>query len=339
MDMDAFFAAVELKRHPELKGKPLVIGGRGDPSQRGVVSTASYEARKFGIHSAMPLRTAYRLCPQAIFLAVDFEAYERESLRFKAVLREITPIMEDVGIDEAFLDITELPESSEAIAGRIKTKVREATGLTCSIGIAPNKLLAKIASDLDKPDGLTILSEQDIRTRIWPLPARKLPGVGPKTEERLREIGIETIGDVAGTALHTLVNRFGPAQGNHLYLAARGVDESPLVTRWQPKSSSREITFPYDIADRQLLLRTLRDLTAEVVEHIRFEAYRCRTVTVKIRFADFKTHTRERTLKQPTDQLQPIESAALNCFSHFVLNKRVRLLGVRLGDLSKIEAE
>jgi DNA polymerase-4 len=336
--MDAFFAAVELKRHPELKGKPLVIGGRGDPTQRGVVSTASYEARKFGIHSAMPLRTAHRLCPDAIFLAVDFEAYERESLKFKAALKEVTPIMEDVGIDEAFLDITELPESSETIACRIKTRVLEATGLTCSIGIAPNKLLAKIASDLDKPDGLTILTERDIRTRIWPLSARKLPGVGPKTEERLHGMGIETIGDVARTPLYTLVNRFGPAHGNHLYLAARGIDESPLVTHWEPKSSSREITFPYDISDRQLLLRTLRELTAEVADHIRSESYRCRTVAVKIRFADFKTHTKEKTLEHPTDQLQPIESAALNCFDHFILSKRVRLLGVRLGDLSKIDA-
>ena len=337
--MDAFFAAVEIKRHPEFKGKPLVIGGRGDPTQRGVVSTASYEARKFGIHSAMPLRTAYRLCPEAIFLAVDFEAYERESVKFKAALKEITPIMEDVGIDEVFSDITELHESSEAIARRLKIAIRTATGLSCSVGIAPNKLLAKIASELNKPDGLAILTEQDIETKIWPLPARKLPGVGPKTEERLRGMGIETIGDLAKTPLNTLVNRFGPAHGNYLHLAARGIDESPLITHWEPKSSSREITFPYDISDRRILLKTLKELTAEVVDHVRSEAYRCRTVTVKIRFSDFETHTREKTLERPTDQLQPIESAALNCFSHFVLTKRVRLLGVRLGDLSKSEAD
>lgn len=337
--MDAFFAAVELKRHPEYQGKPLVIGGRGDPTQRGVVSTASYEARKFGIHSAMPLRTAYRLCPEAIFLPVDFKAYERESLKFKAVLKEIAPIMEDVGIDEAFLDITDLPESSETIAGRIKAKVLESTGLTCSIGIAPNKLLAKIASDLDKPDGLTILSERDIETRIWPLPARKLPGIGPKTEQRLRAMGIETIGDLARTPLNLLINRFGPAHGNHLYLAARGIDESPLITQWEPKSSSREITFPYDISDRKLLLSVLRELTAELVAHIRSEAYRCRTVSVKIRFSDFETHTREKTLERPTDRFQPIESAALACFSRFALRKRMRLVGVRLGELSRSEAD
>ncbi len=338
-DMDAFFAAVELKRHPEFKGKPMVIGGRGDPTQRGVVSTASYEARKFGIHSAMPLRTAYRLCPEAIFLPVNFEAYEHESRKFKAVLTEITPIMEDAGIDEAYLDITEQSGSSEAIARRIKTQVRAATGLTCSIGIAPNKLLAKIASDLEKPDGLTILTGQDIESRIWPLPARKLPGVGPKTEERLREMGIETIGNLAKMPLDALVDHFGPAHGHYLYLAARGIDDSALTTRWEPKSSSREITFPYDISDRRLLLRMLAGLTAEVVEHIRSEAYRCRTVTVKIRFSNFETHTKEKTLEQSTDQLQPIESAALACFGRFALTKRVRLLGVRLGDLSKGETD
>ncbi len=337
--MDAFFASVELKRHPEFKGKPLVIGGRGDPTQRGVVSTASYEARKFGIHSAMPLRTAYRLCPEAIFLPVDFQAYERESRKFKAVLREITSAIEDAGIDEAFLDITGQPGSPEAIARRIKERVLAVTGLTCSIGIAPNKLLAKIASDLDKPDGLTILRLEDVETRLWPLPARKLQGVGPRTEERLRAMGTATIGELAKMPLPVLVDHFGPAHGHYLYLAARGIDGSALITHWEPKSSSREITFPHDISDRRVLLQTLGALTAQVVEHIRSEAYRCRTVTVKVRFSDFKTQTREKTLMQPTDQLPPIESAALDCFSRFALTKRVRLLGVRLGDLSKPGAD
>ncbi len=211
--MDAFFAAVEEKRHPELTGKPLVIGGSGDPTKRGVVSTASYEARKFGIHSAMPLKTAYELCPHAVFLPVDYEAYSRESQKIKAILRRFTPIVEDVGIDEAFLDISEIGKHSEEIAEEIKKEIKEETGLTGSIGIAPNKLLAKIASDMDKPDGLTIILENDIASILHPLPVRKLWGIGPKTEKYLKDMGIETIGALASLPLVTLTDRFGPSYG------------------------------------------------------------------------------------------------------------------------------
>ena len=193
IDMDAFFAAVEQKRNPNLIGKALVIGGSGDPTQRGVVSTASYEARKFGIHSAMPLRTAHKLCPHAVFLPVDYREYARVSAKIKDILRKFCPLMQDVGIDEAFLDISQIDKPSEEIAKEIKMAIRQETGLTCSIGIAPNKLLAKIASDMQKPDGLTIIVKDDIENRIWPLPVRKLWGVGPKTEASLREIDIETI--------------------------------------------------------------------------------------------------------------------------------------------------
>jgi DNA polymerase-4 len=335
IDMDAFFAAVELKRHPELRGKPVVIGGRGNPSERGVVSTASYEARRFGIHSAMPLRTAHRLCPEAVFLPVDFEAYERESARIKDILREITPQMEDVGIDEAFLDISELPETSETIARTIQARILERTGLTCSIGIAPNKLLAKIASDLEKPSGLTVLQESDLATRIWPLPVRKLPGVGPKTEARLHEMGIDTIGALARTPLQRLIDRFGPSHGRYLRRAAWGEDEEPIVTHWEPKSTSREVTFAHDVTRRRVLVDTLRSLTREVTEHLRSEGYRCRTVTVKIRFSDFETHTRERTLPEPTDRWEIIEAAVLACFARVLVSRPVRLLGVRLGELSR----
>jgi DNA polymerase-4 len=209
LDMDAFFAAVEVKRRPELAGKPLVIGGHGDPTQRGVVSTASYEARKFGIHSAMPLRTAYKLCPQAIFLPVDYDEYSRVSDQIKTILGRFSPVMEDVGIDEAFLDLSEIDAPSEEIARSIKQAIREETGLTCSIGIAPNKLVAKIASDMEKPNGLTILTETDIEGRIWPLPVRKLWGVGPKTEAYLKEMGIHTIGELASLSSEKLVEEFG----------------------------------------------------------------------------------------------------------------------------------
>lgn len=215
--MDAFFSSVEQKRHPELVGKPVVIGGDGDPTKRGVVSTASYEARKFGIRSAMPLRTAYKLCPEAVFLPVDYEEYSRVSSRFKDVLRGFTPILEDVGIDEAFLDISSVERSSEDIAKEIKKRIKEETDLNCSIGIAPNKLLAKIASDMEKPDGLTILTGEDIEKRIWPLPVRKLWGVGPKTEAYLKEkINIRTIGELAALPLEKLVEEFGESYGNYL---------------------------------------------------------------------------------------------------------------------------
>lgn len=335
VDMDAFFAAVELRRHPELTGKPIVIGGRGDPTQRGVVSTASYEARRYGVHSAMPLRTAYRLCPEAVFLPVDYEEYSRVSATIKALLRDMTPILEDVGIDEAFLDISAIDQPAEVIAQEIKDRVKTATGLTCSIGIAPNKLLAKIASDLQKPGGLTILEEGDISTRIWPLPARKIPGVGPKTEAYLKRMGIATIGELAAVPLQTLVDWFGPAHGQYLYEASRGIDESPLVTHWEPKSSGRELTFQQDIASRPVLVRTLITLTREVAETIKEEGYRGRTVTVKIRFSDFETHTREKTLKDSTDSFQTIRDAALDCLNRFELKKRVRLIGVRVGDLER----
>jgi DNA polymerase-4 len=220
--MDAFFSSVEQKRHPELIGKPVVIGGGGDPTKRGVVSTASYEARKFGIHSAMPLRTAYNLCPNALFLPVDYEEYSRVSKKFKAILSEFTQTVEDVGIDEAFLDISSIDKSSEEIAKEIKRRIKEETDLNCSIGIAPNKLLAKIASDLDKPDGLTIITEEDVERRIWPLPARKLRGVGPKTETYLKEkMGIKTIGELASLSLERLVEEFGQSYGSYLYEASK----------------------------------------------------------------------------------------------------------------------
>src|SRR5574340_1136013 len=222
IDMDAFFAAVEEKRNPALKGKPVVIGCHGDPSKRGVVSTANYEARKYGIHSAMPLRTAYKLCPRAVFLPVDYEAYVAVSRQFKDVLLSITSIMEDVGIDEAFLDISDEPDTDEAIVERIKTGIYEKTGLTCSIGIAPNKLLAKIASDMQKPNGLTILRAMDIEIRLWPMAIRKLYGIGPKMEEHLKKMGIETIGQLAALPLDALIQRFGPSYGEYLHEAARG---------------------------------------------------------------------------------------------------------------------
>jgi len=331
MDMDAFFAAVEERRRPELRGKPVVIGGSGDPTKRGVVSTASYEARKYGVHSAMPLQTAYRLCPHAVFLPVDYEEYSRVSAVIKEALREICPVMEDVGIDEAFLDISDIQKSSELIASEIRDKIRARTGLTCSIGIAPNKLLAKIASDLKKPDGLTILSEDDIEKSIWPLPVRKLWGVGPKTEGYLKKMGINTIGDLAKVPLATLVEQLGSSYGNFLFEASHGIDESPLVTHWEPKSSSRETTFQTDTDNWQSIAKALAGLVKDVVDDLREKEYKSKNITVKIRFSDFQTRTRAITLEQATDNLELMRKAAFQCLGRFELKKKVRLVGVRAG--------
>lgn len=335
LDMDAFFAAVELLRRPELKGKPVVIGGSGDPTRRGVVSTATYEARAFGVRSAMPLRTAYKLCPDTIFLPVDFAEYRRYSVRFKAVMRAVSPLMEDRGIDEAFLDISALDAPSDAIAHEIRERIRAETGLTCSIGIAPNKLLAKIASELQKPDGLTIIDEGDVEARIWPLAVRKVPGIGPKTEERLAAVGLRTIGELAAVPIEQLAARFGRSYGLFLHEAAHGIDDDPIVTHWEPKQRSRETTFEHDTAEWQTIARTLAELAREVADELREEGYRGRTIGIKLRFADFETCTRARTLADPTDAEITIRKAAFECLSRVKLDRKVRLLGVRVGELTR----
>jgi len=333
--MDAFFAAVEQKRHPEFAGKPVVVGGDGDPTRRGVVSTASYEARTYGIHSAMPLRRAYRLCPEAIFLPVDYNEYLKVSEKIKGTLRSFTSLVEDVGIDEAFLDVTDVEMESEEIAKKTKERIREAVGLTCSIGIGPNKLLAKIASDMQKPDGLTIISAEDIERRVWPLPARKLLGVGPKTEMRLKNMGITTIGDLASIPLEDLMEHFGKSYGSYLYEASRGIDDSPVITHWEPKSMSRETTFQRDTDNWQTIAKTLAELTREVVDTMKESGYRGKNVTIKIRFSDFKTHTRSKTLNDFTDSLDTIRKAAFEALGRIELKKKVRLIGVRMGKLAK----
>ena len=340
--MDAFFASVEEKRYPEIIGKPVVIGGSGDPTQRGVVSTASYEARKYGIHSGMPLRTAYKLCSHATFLQVDYEEYLRVSNIIKNVFRRFSPVMEDAGIDEAFLDVSDIADIADfesppmEIAQEIKQKVKEETGLTCSIGIAPNKLLAKIASDMKKPDGITVIREDDIESRIWPLPVRKLWGVGPKTETHLKEMGINTIGELAALSLDMLTDTFGESYGNYLYEASRGIDNSPLVTHWEPKTISRETTFQTDTDNWQTIAKNLAELTKEAVAELREIGYKGKNVTVKIRFNDFKTYTRAKTMDEPSDVLDVIRKSAFFCLGNFELKKKkVRLVGVRIGGLVK----
>lgn len=337
LDMDAFFASVEERRNPALKGKPVVIGGLGDPSKRGVVSTANYEARKFGIYSSLPLKTAYKLCPRAIFLPVDYDAYAEASRRFKSVLLDISAIMEDVGIDEAYLDLSQERAGNEEICARIKAGIYERIGLTCSIGIAQNKLLAKIASDMEKPDGLTILTAEDVENRLWPMVVRKLYGLGPRTEETLKAMNIVTIGQLAALPVDTLVKRFGPSYGRYLYEAARGIDDRPLVTSWEPKSISRETTFQLDEKNWQAIAGTIAELTREVVADLKGRGYAARNVTLKIRYSDFRTLTRACTSREALQREDEIRRLAFSCLKRVELTgRKVRLVGVRLGHLEKI---
>ncbi len=340
--MDAFYASVELLRRPELRGLPVAIGGRGDPSRRGVVTTATYEARAFGIHSGMALRRAAQLCAHCIFLPVDFDLYREYSRRFKAAIAAIAPSIEDRGIDEVYIDLSAVEGVEQArgvaLARRIKSAVHEATGLHCSIGLATNKLIAKIASDLDKPDGLCLVEDGDLPTRIWPLPARRINGIGPKAAQRLAELGIETIGQLAAADPGDLVARFGRSYGRWLHEAAWGRDERPVVTSSEPVSRSRETTFERDLhlrRDWHALAATLADLCRQVAADLASRGYEGRTIGVKVRFDDFRTLTRDLTLATPTDDPVRIRRAAFECLARVPVARRIRLVGVRVANLSR----
>jgi len=379
LDMDAFYASVELLRYPELRGLPVVIGGgaRHQPvwekdaatgerrrrfarldgySGRGVITTATYEARALGVNSAMGLMRAAQRAPQAVLLPVDFDQYRRYSRLFKAAVREIAPVVEDHGIDEIYIDLTEVVAArlggsgdepgSDAVADawwcarevarEIKQAVRAATGLACSIGLAPNKLLAKLASELDKPDGLTVVTGHDIATRIWPLPVRRVNGIGPKAAAKLARLGIATIGELAAADPAWLVQHFGASYGAWLNAAAHGVDERPVVTFSEPKSVSRETTFERDlhaVRDRAALSRIFTELCLHVAGDLRRKRYAGRTNGVKLRFEDFRTVTRDVSLPAPTDDAAAIRRAAGQCLKRVELTRRIRLLGVRVGAL------
>lgn len=335
VDMDAFFASIEQKRRPELRGQPVVVGGSGDPRSRAVVSTASYQARPFGIHSGMPLALAYRRCPQAVFLPVDFDTYAEISRQIMAILRGFSPKVEPLGLDEAFLDVSHAEEAPESIARAIKARIMAKTGLTCSVGVAPNKLLAKIASDMDKPDGLTVITAEDVETRIWPLPVRQIWGIGPKTEERLAELGVRTIGELAALGRKELVAQFGPAHGDYFHEAAHGIDDSPVVSHHLRKSLGRETTFERDCGDPAELRRVLGRLAEEVAEEAQAHGLRWRTVTVKLRYADFVTVTRRTTLPRAAASAATLRRAASDCLARIPLDRKVRLLGVRVSKLER----
>ncbi len=353
LDMDAFFASVELLRRPELRGLAVVVGGRralggdadvgrlGDYRGRGVVTTATYEARAHGVRSGMGLMQAARLAPQAVLLAADFDAYRHYSRLFKAAAATVAPRIEDRGIDEIYIDLGGLPGPAEALARRIKQAVAAATSLTCSICVAPNKLLAKIGSELDKPDGLTLLGETDFRARVWPLPVGRINGIGPKAAARLAGLGIATIGELAAADCAFLQGHFGRAGGLWLHEAAHGVDERPLVTHAEPKSLSRETTFERDLhprRDRQLLSEIFSGLCRRLAQDLQRDGYAGRTVGIKLRYEDFRTVTRDNTLATAVSEASAIRRAAGECLRRVPLDRKLRLLGVRVGALQKAGA-
>jgi len=337
VDLDAFFAAVEQRDRPELRGKPVIVGG-GGPNQRGVVSTASYEARVFGVHSAMPLRTAGALCPHGIFLPVDGAKYARVSKQVFSVLRRFTPLVEPISIDEAFLDVTgsrKLFGDGATIGGAIKDAVRDEIQLTISVGVARTKLVAKIASDLRKPDGLVVVPPGTEAEFLAPLPITRLWGVGAKSAAMLAEYGVKTIGDLAALPEDLLERRFGIV-GVMLGDRARGLDADRVVGGREPaKSIGHEHTFDVDSSDREVIERSLLGLSEGVAGRLRDSGVKASTVTVKIRDSSFRTITRQRTLKEPTDLTEPIFRTALELARPEVRGKKIRLLGVTASGLGE----
>lgn len=337
VDMDAFFAAVEQLRRPELRGRPVVVGGSGDPSQRGVVSTASYEARPFGVHSGLPLRTAYQRCPQAVFLPVNFQAYREVSERMHAILRDTGARVQSLGLDEAFLDVTGLPEPGEAIARAIQERIASELLLTASVGVGPNKLVAKIASGLNKPAGLTVIPEGEVEARLSPMPVTVLWGVGPKTARRLQEaFGVKTVGEMAAIPEGRLQEAYGPRLGAHLHRISRGIDESPVQTEWEPRSVSREHTFQVDLRRPEAMREAVASLAGRVAGDLREQGYRAATITLKVRFATFVTVSRSCTLTVATDDRAAIAETAVALLNKVTLNRPVRLLGVRVSRLAPV---
>jgi DNA polymerase-4 len=378
LDMDAFFASVELLRYPQLKGLPVVIGGgrrkeddvlaglrEAYPDQdwsattldripvnffprlagytgRGVATTATYAARQFGVGSAMGLMKAAKLCPQAILLPVDFDEVRRISRLFKSTIIEIAPVMEDRGIDEVYIDFTDVPggqrEGGRVLARLIQKCIFDATGLTCSIGIAPNKLIAKMASEFKKPNGISLVTMDDLQTMIWPLPCRKVNGVGPKADEKLHAQGIHTVGDLASHERSWLIERFGKSYGAWLHEVSWGRDERPVVTESEPVSMSRETTFERDlhaVRDRAELGAVFTQLCEQVAADLQRKGYTGKTIGIKLRYDNFQSVTRDTTIEHFTSDAATIRREAGLCLKRVDLTRRLRLLGVRVGKLVK----
>lgn len=359
LDMDAFFASVELLTYPELRGQAVVVGGRnaGPPvtnaqgekqfsslrnyAGRGVVTTSTYEARALGVFSGMGLMKSAALAPDAILLPANFEAYRHFSRLFKEAVASIAPHIEDRGIDEIYIDLTEIEDESLNLAKRIKRVVFDATGLSCSIGITSNKLLSKICSDLDKPDGITILEPSELITRIWPLAAKKINGIGPKANEKLAALNIHTIGELAAAPAELLVAHFGRSTGAWMTQVAQGIDERPVVTWSEPKSISRETTFERDLHakhDRARLSEVFTNLCLRLADDLQRKGYASRTIGIKLKFADFQVVTRDLTLPGDVIDGHQIRQAATECLKRIPLEQKIRLLGVRAGSLRPVQA-
>jgi len=341
VDMDAFFAAVEQRDRPELRGRPVVVGA--DPKGgkgRGVVSTCSYEARRYGIHSAQPISRAFRLCPQAVFLRPDMEKYRRESQRLKRILEEFTPQLEFVSIDEAYLDVTgslRLFGGKRALAERLRGRIEQELGLTASLGVAPNKLVAKIASDLEKPRGLVVVEPEGVEDFLRPLPVSRLPGVGPKSMRALERLGIRTIGDLACISREELHRRFGE-HGDELWRKAHGIDQSAVEAGGEAKSIGHEHTFGRDTDDMAEIERMLMELCEKTARRLRKAGKAGRTVTTKVRFDDFTTVTRQRTLGEGVWEAGQIyEAARRNLAAARLAGRRVRLIGVQVSGFARRE--
>jgi DNA polymerase IV len=329
VDMDAFYASVEQRDDPALRGKPVIVGA--GPHERGVVAACSYEARKFGVHSAMPSRTAYKLCPQGLFVHPDMKKYGEVSKQIMTILGTFTPFVQPVSVDEAFLDVTgstKIFGDAGTIAKRIKVEIHAQTGLTASVGVATNKFLAKLASDLNKPDGLTVITDANKVEMLAPLPVSKLWGVGKVTEKRLHELGIQTIADIQRMPLEELRQRFGN-MADHLHALAFGEDDREVETDEETKSISSEHTFDVDTADLDQIKKCLLEQCEEVGLRLRQEKVAARTVQLKLRYADFTTLTRRKTLPQPTqDEMVLYEVAGQLLVAEGIEGKRIRLIGV-----------
>jgi len=373
LDMDAFYASVELLRYPQLKGLPVVIGGGRraedetlrqtfagrtlasipldafarlqDYTGRGVITTATYAARQFGVGSAMGLMKAAKLCPQAILLPVDFPEIRKYSRAFKDIILDIAPLMEDRGVDEVYIDFTAVPggqrEGGRVLARLIQKAIFDQTGLTCSVGVAPNKLLAKMASEFNKPNGISLVSEDDLADKIWPLACRKINGIGPKADEKLQSLGIHTIGELAQKDEAWLMAHFGQKTGAWMFHAARGQDDRPVVLESEPVSMSRETTFERDlhaVRDKAELGALFTRLCEQVAADLQRKGYQGKTIGIKLRYDDFKSITRDHTLDHHTADAQAIRQVAGQCLKRVPLTQRLRLLGVRVGSLLKNEA-
>jgi DNA polymerase-4 len=339
-DMDCFYAAVHVRDDPSLLGKPVVIGG--SPQGRGVVAAANYESRRYGIHSAMPAAQAVRLCPHAVFLKPEFKRYSAESKKIFAIFHELTPILQPASLDEAYLDVSDHLEpwgSATAVAREIRRRVQEERGLTVSVGVGPNRLIAKIASDFDKPDGLTVVKPHRVQAFLDPLPVRRLHGVGPATEKTLNELGVKTIADLRALDLEILTRRFG-RHGRGLYEYSRGIDERPVRTHRERKSLGHERTYATDIGSLAEMDAQIEYLSGLVADGLEEREIAARTITVKVRYPDFTTLTRSRTFETPTSSAPLITRTAKELLRQTdAAVRRVRLLGVTGSGLSQGEPE